>query len=93
MLCSMSPSISREDLNDMKTIIIAIVLCFLMGNAFAQAAANWEVRKMPGGRCDLCASTQNPRLAHTLRALTTRDIAPKRSGTDSGKRRNVKGKR
>ncbi len=44
----------------MRTMNLAIVLCLFMGNAFAQAAATWEVRKMPGGRCEVVRVDPKP---------------------------------
>ena len=37
----------------MRTTFLATVLCLLAGAAFAQAAANWEVRKKPNGQCEV----------------------------------------
>jgi len=65
----------------MRSMNLAIILCLFAGSALAQAA---DVK--------LCASTRNLLLAHALRALTKRNSGPKRSGSDSGKRRNVRGK-
>ena len=44
----------------MRTMNLAIVLCLFMGNAFAQAAATWEVRKMPSGRCEVVRVDPKP---------------------------------
>ncbi len=44
----------------MRTTILAIILCFLAGSAFAQAAASWEVRKKPNGRCEVVLVAASP---------------------------------
>ena len=44
----------------MRTISLTIVLCLLMGSGFAQVATAWEVRKMPGGRCDVVRVDPKP---------------------------------
>jgi hypothetical protein len=44
----------------MRKMIVAIVLCFLTGSAFAQAAANWEVRKKPNGQCEVVRVAASP---------------------------------
>ena len=44
----------------MRTMNLAIVLCLFMGNAFAQAAATWEVRKTPSGRCEVVRVDPKP---------------------------------
>ncbi len=77
----------------MRTMYLAIVLCLFAGSAFAQAAATWEVRKMPSGRCEVVRIDPKPAAGTRVAGLTKRNSAPKRSETDSGKRRNVRGKR
>ena len=37
----------------MRSMNLAIILCLFAGGALAQAAATWEVRKMPSGRCEV----------------------------------------
>ncbi len=44
----------------MRKMIVAIVLCFFTGTAFAQAAANWEVRKKPSGQCEVIRVAASP---------------------------------
>jgi hypothetical protein len=44
----------------MRATILAIIFCFFTGSAFAQAAANWEVRKKPNGRCEVVRVTAGP---------------------------------
>ena len=44
----------------MRTTILAIVLCLFAGVAFAQAAANWEVRKKPNGQCEVIRVATSP---------------------------------
>ena len=44
----------------MRTMILAIVLCLFAGTAFAQAAANWEVRKKPNGQCEVVRVAASP---------------------------------
>jgi len=44
----------------MRTMYLAIVLCLFAGSAFAQAAATWEVRKMPSGRCEVVRIDPKP---------------------------------
>ena len=44
----------------MHTMILAIVLSLFMGNALAQAAATWEVRKTPSGRCEVVRVDPKP---------------------------------
>ena len=44
----------------MRKTIVAIVLCFFTGSAFAQAAANWEVRKKPNGQCEVVRVAASP---------------------------------
>ena len=40
--------------------ILAMILCFFAGTAFAQAAANWEVRKKPNGQCEVVRVAASP---------------------------------
>lgn len=44
----------------MRKTIVAIVLCFFTGSVFAQAAANWEVRKKPNGQCEVVRVAASP---------------------------------
>ncbi len=44
----------------MRRINLAIILCLFMGSALAQAAATWEVRKMPSGRCEVVRIDPKP---------------------------------
>lgn len=44
----------------MRTAILAIILCFFAGTAFAQAAVNWEVRKKPSGQCEVIRVAASP---------------------------------
>ena len=44
----------------MRTMILAIMLCLFGGAAFAQAAATWEVRKNPNGRCEVVKASSGP---------------------------------
>jgi hypothetical protein len=37
----------------MRTMNLALILGLFAGSAFAQAAATWEVRKMPNDRCEV----------------------------------------
>ncbi len=45
----------------MRKPILTIALCLLATLAFAQAAANWEVRKRPNGTCEVVrVATSSP---------------------------------
>ena len=44
----------------MRTKILVIILFFFTGSVFAQAAANWEVRKKPNGRCEVVRVASSP---------------------------------
>jgi hypothetical protein len=44
----------------MRSIYLAIILCLFVGSAFAQAAATWEVRKMPSGQCEVMRIDPKP---------------------------------
>jgi hypothetical protein len=44
----------------MRTMYLTIVLCLFAVSAFAQAAATWEVRKMPSGRCEVMRIDPKP---------------------------------
>ena len=44
----------------MRMMSLAIVLCLLLGNAFAQAVTTWEVRKLPSGRCEVSRVDPKP---------------------------------
>ncbi len=44
----------------MRKTILAIVLCLFTGSVFAQAAANWEVRKKPNGQCEVVRVAASP---------------------------------
>ncbi len=44
----------------MRKTILAIILCFATGSAFAQAAASWEVRKKPNGQCETIRVAASP---------------------------------
>ena len=44
----------------MRTTILAMILCFFAGTIFAQAAANWEVRKKPNGQCEVVRVAASP---------------------------------
>jgi hypothetical protein len=44
----------------MRTTILAVILCFVMGSVYGQAAANWEVRKKPSGQCEVIRVAASP---------------------------------
>ncbi len=44
----------------MRKAMFVIILCFLAGSAFAQAAASWEVRKKPNGQCEVIRVAGSP---------------------------------
>ena len=44
----------------MRTTMLAMMLCFFTSSALAQAAANWEVRKKPNGRCEVVRVAASP---------------------------------
>ncbi len=44
----------------MRSIYLAIILCLFVSSAFAQAAATWEVRKMPSGQCEVVRIDPKP---------------------------------
>ncbi len=44
----------------MRKTIVAIVLFFFTGSAYAQAAANWEVRKKTNGQCEVVRVAASP---------------------------------
>ena len=43
----------------MRNIILALTLCLFSGAVLAQAAASWEVRKKPNGRCEVVRVAAN----------------------------------
>ena len=44
----------------MRHAILAVIVCFIAGNAFAAAAASWEVRKKPNGVCEVVRAAAKP---------------------------------
>ncbi len=44
----------------MRVTIMAVFLSLLAASASAQVAANWEIRKKPGGQCEVMRVAQKP---------------------------------
>ena len=44
----------------MRTTFLTMTLCIITSIAFAQAAASWEVRKKPNGRCEVIRVAASP---------------------------------